>query len=148
MDLDFSKSFMICIFFLYDYFNKIENSLKTEEWITKGGNITREPVQNGPILFTKVLSYFSETTDQSQKYAAKACTEEQTLASSYTWNQSLILPQCHIIRTWMMESFQRQGSIVQEDLVLMTISYKWPSSKVLQLKLSHQHFYIPDPTTP
>lgn len=54
-------------------------------------------------------------------------------------------PHVNIIITWMMESFQRQGSVVQEDPVLMTLSYKWPSSKVLQLKLSHQHFYIPGP---
>lgn len=38
--------------------------------------------------------------------------------------------------------FRSQGSIVQEDLVLKPLYHKWPSVKVFQLKLAHQHFCI------
>lgn len=93
----------------------------------------------------KMLSCFSETHTKTSSHTAEACTEEITLTSSCTQNQSLAVPSPRepkdwdINGTWTPEPFRSEGSTVQEDLALklLTISYhKWPSSEFLQLKLA------------
>lgn len=112
--------------------------------------VTEEPAQHGPMLFNKILSCLSETTNQNCK-SCRWNKEEKTLTSSCNWNQRLTFAHTHrdkdldITEFEQLNLFRSKGSIVLEDLVLMpfTISDQVPNSS--NSNLLYQHFckYVP-----